>query len=258
MERARHAWPDGCKGALSLSFDDARRSQVDLGLAILAQLDVAATFFVLPSGVNQDRRSWSEVVGAGHEVGNHTARHPCSANFAWSRRHAIEDLTLDDMAVEIDDADTWITQTFGVAPRTFAYPCGHTHVGRGSEARSFVPLVADRYLAARTFNDVAVNSPVYGDLAQVNAMCSDGLGLDQLLPILEATVDCGSWLVLGGHEVGRKPGDETTLETTLVGLVEWCRANGVWIDTLGNVAARVQAHQDAEQSEPVSHPSATA
>ncbi len=122
LDESRRAWPDGYLAALSLSFDDARRSQVDLGLAILDELQVAATFFVLPSGVNQDRQGWSEAVGGGHEIGNHTARHPCSANFAWSRHHAIEDLTLDDIATEIGDADLWITQTFGVEARTLRVP----------------------------------------------------------------------------------------------------------------------------------------
>src|SRR5277367_1555160 len=78
----------------------------------------------------QTRRGWKEVVAAGHEIGNHTARHPCSANFAWSRHHAIEALTLDDMAGEIADANAWIADVLGVEPRTFAYPCGHTFVGR--------------------------------------------------------------------------------------------------------------------------------
>lgn len=247
-EAARRAWPDGFQAALSISFDDARRSQVDLGLAVIDQLGIPATFFVLPDGVDQARRGWKDLVSAGHEIGNHTARHPCSANFSWSRHHAIEDLDLDDMAREIGDADAWITEVLGVECRSFAYPCGHTFVGRGADTESYVPLVAERFVAGRTFNDVAINSPVHGDLAQISAMNSDGLTFEQLRPTLEAALEEGSWLVLGGHEIGHRGNAETTMPATLTATVEWCRSHDVWIDSIGNVAGRVRALQGSESA----------
>ncbi len=245
-ESARRAWPDGFQAALSISFDDARRSQVDLGLPVIDQLGIRATFFVLPDGVAPVRRGWLKVVAAGHEIGNHTARHPCSANFSWSRHHAIEDLDLDDMADEISDANVWIAETLGVEPRSFAYPCGHTFVGRGRDTRSYVPLIAERFVAGRTFNDVATNSPVHGDLAQISAMNSDGLTFEHLRPTLEATLDEGAWLVLGGHEIGHRGNVETTMPATLAAVVEWCRSHDVWIDTVGNVATQVRSLQQAQ------------
>ena len=247
-EASRRAWPDGFQAALSISFDDARRSQVDLGLPVLDQLGISSTFFVLPTGVDPARRGWTEVVAAGHEIGNHTARHPCSANFPWSRHHAIEDLTLEDMAREIADANSWIADVLGVESRTFAYPCGHTFVGRGAQTQSYVPLVAERFVAGRTFNDVAVNSPLHGDLAQVSAMNSDGLTFEQLRPRLETTLADGAWLVLGGHEIGHRGNEETTMPATLAAVVEWCRSHDVWIDSVGNVASRVRGLQRAEHA----------
>ena len=244
-EASRRAWPDGYRAALSISFDDARRSQIDLGVPVIDQLGVRATFFVLPSGVDRVRRGWQEAIAAGHEVGNHTARHPCSANFSWSRHHAIEDLDLDGIAAEIADGNAFIAETLGVEPQSFAYPCGHTFVGRGRETRSYVPLVAERFLAGRTFNDVSTNSPLHGDLAQIRARNSDGLTFEQLRPTLEATLDEGAWLVLGGHEVGHRGNHETTMPATLAGIVEWCRAHDVWIDTIGGVATRIRALRQA-------------
>jgi peptidoglycan/xylan/chitin deacetylase (PgdA/CDA1 family) len=243
LEAARAAWPEGKLAALSFSFDDARRSQIDVGVPMLEGLGIPATFFVLPDGVNPRRRSWHEVVDGGHEIGNHTARHPCSANFGWSRHHAVEELDLDDMAHEIEEASAWISVTLGVEARSFAYPCGHTFVGRGRETRSVVPLVADRFLAGRTFNDVAINSPLHCDLAQVSSMNSDGLTFEQLRPILETALDEGSWLVLGGHEVGHLGDAETTMPGTVAAVTDWCRAHDVWIDTIGRVARRVHEVQ---------------
>ena len=42
-------WPEGKKTALSLTFDDARLSQVDQGLPLLDAYGVKATFYVLDS-----------------------------------------------------------------------------------------------------------------------------------------------------------------------------------------------------------------
>ena len=136
----------------------------------------------------------------------------------------------------------------GVECRSFAYPCGHTFVGRGAETESYVPLVADRFIAGRTFNDVAINSPVHVDLAQINAMNSDALTFEQLRPVLESTLADGAWLVLGGHEIGHRGNFETTMPATLAATVEWCRSHDVWIDSIGNVASRVRSLQRDEQA----------
>ena len=248
IEAAQRTWPDGFRAALSFSFDDARRSQVDLGLPVIDQLGIPATFFVLPDGVNQAARGWRDVVAAGHEIGNHTLLHPCSANFSWSRHHAIEDLTLDGIASEITNANGWIREHLGVEPRVFAYPCGHTFVGRGRDTQSFVPMVAERFLAGRLFNDVGANAPLHADLAQVMGMNSDGHTFDDLRPSLDVTLEEGAWLVLGGHEIGHRGDAETTMPATMAAVVEWCRSHDVWIDTVGNIAARVNAEQQSVQA----------
>ena len=245
LEAARRTWPDGHRASISFTFDDARRSQVDLGHPVLDQLGIRATFFVLPDGVDQARRGWEDVVAAGHEIGNHTARHPCSGNFSWTRHHAIEDLTLEDMDTEITEADRWIRDTLGTEARVFAYPCGHTFVGRGLSTQSFVPLVADRFVAGRTFNDVAANSPLHCDLAQVMAMSSDGCSFEDLEPALDATLEEGAWLVLGGHEIGHRGDFETTMPATLAAVVDWCRSHDVWIETIATVAGMVRSGQQS-------------
>lgn len=244
MRRARQSrgmWPSGHRSALSFSFDDARTSQLDVAVPALARLGVVATFFVLPDQVAADRARWRDAVATGHEIGNHTAHHPCSGNHVWSRGRAVEDLTLVDLGNEIDTAQHQLQELLDVDPRVFAYPCGHTFVGRGRDTQSLVPLVAERFLASRTFNDDCANAPRHCDLAQVAGVNSDLLTFAQLLPRLEATVADGAWLVLGGHEFGEHPARETTIGATVAAVVGWCRERDVWIDTIGAVAARVAA-----------------
>lgn len=76
-------WPYGARAAVSLCFDDARPSQLDLGLGILTRHDLRATFYMQMEGMWRRRDDWRRAVGARHEIGNHTVAHPCSFNFPF-------------------------------------------------------------------------------------------------------------------------------------------------------------------------------
>src|SRR5436309_3602498 len=145
-------WPDGKRAAVSLSFDDARLSQVDTGLPLFRKLGVRVTFFVQSAHVPERLAGWKQAVADGHEIGNHTVTHPCTGNFPWARQNALEEFTLARMEKEILGANAAIRESLGVTPRTFAYPCGQTFVGRGADAKSYVPLVAKHFLAGRGYH----------------------------------------------------------------------------------------------------------
>ncbi len=49
QDTAVFSWPEGKRAAVSLSFDDARESQVISGTRLLDQYGVKATFYVVPS-----------------------------------------------------------------------------------------------------------------------------------------------------------------------------------------------------------------
>src|SRR6476619_2955431 len=59
-DTASFAWPQGKQAALSLSFDDARMSQVDSGTALLNQFGIKATFFIVPSNVEERMDGWRQ------------------------------------------------------------------------------------------------------------------------------------------------------------------------------------------------------
>src|SRR5581483_6990895 len=124
------AWPNGKRAAVSLSFDDARTTQIDNGIDLLRKYGVKGTFFVVPSGVKQRLPGWKRAVALGHEIGNHSMTHPCTANYEFSAQNGLEDFTLARMAKELDDTNAAVQQMLGVKPVTFAYPCGQKSVGR--------------------------------------------------------------------------------------------------------------------------------
>ena len=78
-------WPDGKRAAVSLSFDDARLSQVDTGLPLFRKLGVRVTFFVESAHLPERLVGWKQAVADGHEIGNHTVT-PARATMRFRSR----------------------------------------------------------------------------------------------------------------------------------------------------------------------------
>ncbi|HBC79971.1 MAG TPA: hypothetical protein DCZ51_15165, partial [Bacteroidales bacterium] len=125
-------WPEGKKMALSLTFDDARLSQIDTGIPLLDRYGVKATFYISPGSLLERADGWKTAAMNGHDIGNHSVYHPCSGNFNWSRDKALEEYSLQKMKDELDSANRFIYELSGVNPTSFAYPCGQTFIGRGA------------------------------------------------------------------------------------------------------------------------------
>lgn len=70
--------------AVSLSFDDARASQMDEGLALFDKYGSKVTFYVNPPNMQNRLDAWKQAAAKSYEIGNYTNSHPCSGNFAWS------------------------------------------------------------------------------------------------------------------------------------------------------------------------------
>ena len=243
-ENSVFEWPAGKRVAVSLSFDDARLSQVDVGLPLLKRHGVKATFYVSLPRLAERLAGWREAVAAGHEIGNHSVRHSCSGNFLWKARNVLENYTLETMEAELLEANRQLAETLGVTPRTFAYPCGQDYVGRGVTRRSYVPIVAQHFLAGRGFRDEYLNAPEFCDLAHVGGTELDGLDFSGLRRTLKRAEENRQWVVFAGHEV-RDSGQQTTRVDALAEFCAYCTdpANGVWIDTVATLAAYVKAHR---------------
>lgn len=238
------AWPEGKQIAISLSFDDARASQVDAGTALLDQYGVKGTFYVVPNSVKQRLEGWKKAVASGHEIGNHSFNHPCTGNFPWSRQKAIENYTLKQMRNELILANKDIKELLGVESEVFAYPCGQTYIGRGENTKSYVPVVSKLFLSGRGWLDEGPNAPQFCDLAQLTGMEMDGKDFEQILPLIENAKKSGAWLVLAGHEMGTS-GNQTTRLSMLKKLIEYAQnpANGIWIAPVGTVAKYIKGQK---------------
>lgn len=234
-------WPEGKKMALSLTFDDARLSQIDTGIPLIDKYGVKATFYISPGSMMKRSDKWKMAVLNGHDIGNHSVYHPCSGNFTWSRNKALEEYTLQKMMTELDSASRLINEILGINPVSFAYPCGQTFVGRGINVQSYIPLVAFMFESGRGWLNEAPNDPAYCDLSQLNAAELDGKSFEQVLRLIETAKANGNWLILAGHEMNEE-GFQTSQLKTIEAICKFATdpANGIWIDNVHNIASYIK------------------
>ena len=240
-EAAEFTWPEGKTAAISLTFDDARLSQVDKGIPLLDQYGVKATFYVSPDAMLERLDGWKKAVDNGHEIGNHSLNHPCTGNFSWSRDKALEKQTITSISHEIDEANRIIEANLGVVPQSFAYPCGQTFVGSGVNTKSYIPVVARTFQTGRGWLDEGANHPFYADQAQLTGMSSDNAEWPEIKALIDEAVEKGQWLVLAGHEMDDE-GSQTTYLKTIKAICEYAQQpdSKIWIATVDKVADYIQ------------------
>lgn len=242
-------WPEGKRMAVSLTFDDARLSQIDKGIPLLDKYDIKGTFYLSPNAMLQRAEGWKKAVASGHDIGNHSLVHPCSGNFLWARAKALEDYTLMSMAEELDSASAIISETLGVTPVSFAYPCGQTFVGIGQNTRSYVPLISARFASGRTWLNEAPNDPAYCDMAQLTGVELDGKSFQEVKAMIESARESGSWLILAGHEMD-EGGRQTSILSTIDSICQYAKdpENGIWIDHVANIGSYVRQQRQLPMS----------
>lgn len=143
---------------LSLSFDVENEEDIralpDL-LALLREQRWTASFAVIGEYVQRYPQAHRLLADAGHELINHTHRHPWHAQLSPSRR--FDRLVLSEMREEIILCHNAICEVCGVEPIIFRAPhFGETHT------REVYPLLRELGYAAST-SEVSIRSP-YGGL----------------------------------------------------------------------------------------------
>src|ERR1051325_4917452 len=134
-------WPGGARAAVSLTYDDGVYSGLDNAIPDLESAGFRGTFY-LPVGnpdVFDRRADWKRAFRNGHEIGNHTLRHPCRGEH---HEHRLEHYRPTDIRNEVYSAAKWFDDYIGVDKyRTFAYPCGHVSIGDPPDEDSYAAAV---------------------------------------------------------------------------------------------------------------------
>lgn len=198
-------WPDGQAGAISLTFDDGMKSQLELGAPLLTKYGLRGTFYVNPRDDYQSQLlAWLPAAAAGHEIGNHTVGHPCSKNFAFiadQGRRGLEEMTWTDMAAEIVEAGRRLAEALPDQGRvSFAYPCYQPFIGRGASRQSYVPLVLEHCVAGRGRGERA-NDPRYCDLGYLWSFACERMTAAEMIGLVEQVIVEGRWGILTFHGI---------------------------------------------------------
>ncbi len=240
-------WPGDAVAAISLTFDDGLASQLAVGVPLLNRHGVRATFYVNPSDdYPAQLAGWRAAFLAGHEIGNHTVRHPCSQNFDWiseNGRASLEEMSWEEMGAEIDEAGRRIAAVIPEQGQvSFAYPCYQPFLGRGARRRSYVPLVLERCIAGRGRGE-RPNDPRYCDLGYLWSFPCERMDGSHLIGLVEQTAGLERWGILTFHGIhqGHLSVSDTDLEE-LCGYLARQR-DRIWTAPLAEIARYVAAQQ---------------
>ena len=237
-------WPANKSMALSLTFDDARISQIDSGITILDKYGVKATFYVSPDNLENRLEAWKKAIVNGHEIGNHTTTHPCSINFSWTQ-NSLENYSITDISNDITTENEIIKKMLGIQPVSFAYPCGLTFIGAGLNTKSYVPVVSSMFESGRLYLEGSVN-PVFCDMAQLPSEHLDNKSFNQIKELIENAKKTRQWLILSGHDIGEGNDtgyeNQTSSKKTIEAICKYANdpSNGIWIDNVHNIASYIK------------------
>jgi peptidoglycan-N-acetylglucosamine deacetylase len=251
MTQAAAPWGQ-YSGAVSLTFDDGTQNQLDKAVPALTARGLLGTFYLMPAGERWRQRlaDWKAVAQAGHELGNHTLSHTCSSNFG-KEPGGLEATGVQDIEVDILAAQSRLAE---LAPQqrewTFAYPCYCTHVGRGVNRQSYVPVVARHFRAGRAGGEYGfANQPVTVDLACLWGQAVERMSGFEMIGLVEELTARGQWVVLVFHEIdgSRLTVGSHDYHMLLDYLVR--KRESIWTAPLGAVAAEIAAFQRSREAD---------
>jgi peptidoglycan/xylan/chitin deacetylase (PgdA/CDA1 family) len=243
-------WPGKIQAAVSLAYDDALDSQLDVAIPALNKHGFNASFYLQLSNPSVYRRmaEWRAAAQRGHELGNHTLFHQCSsaqADRKWVQAHRdLETTSVAQMKDQILLANTMLHAIDGRRDRTFTVPCGDTR----AHGENYLTAINADFVAIKAGGGSGiVASMAQLDLRAVSVMAPADMSGKQLIDLVKAAVTKGTMLNLTLHGVG---GDYLAIskeahEQLLAYLAE-NRAT-IWTDTFLNIATHVQAQQGGKR-----------
>ena len=232
-------WPAGKTYAVSLTYDDGLRSQVEIALPALKAAGLRGTFFSsgMPGGM--DDAGIRALHAAGQELAAHTLVHPCGRGPNSKPGTSLEDYDDKRMAAELDkNIDNLVSYGTLRDQVSFAYPCGQNYVGE--DKHSYVPLVQRRFVGARGVWDTLAD-PMKVDLYNTPGLHGDKGAVGLLKDIHQAARE-GAWAVFLFHGVGgdyliTSASDHQTLVNALKSDPH------AWVAPFGEVARWIRDHR---------------
>ncbi|MBI3348181.1 MAG: polysaccharide deacetylase family protein [Burkholderiales bacterium] len=201
---APFVWPNGAQAAISLGYDDGLDSQLDHVVPALNKRGLKASFYVPINGPTLPGRQneWKAAAAAGHELGNHSLFHSCSAKGPgreWVLPHRdLERQTPAQVQEQIIAANTWLQSLDGRTKRSFTPPCLDMTAG----GQDFVTALRPQFVAYRAAGAGLVTDTAALDPYAMPVYFVEGWSGEQLIALVEKAAAQHAVVSLLFHGVG--------------------------------------------------------
>lgn len=242
--QAKTVWPNGTKAAVVLTYDDALTSQLDHAVPALDAAGFKGTFF-LTDLAGKDTARWRALAHGGHELGNHTDRHPCSsAGASGDAQHTSDSYTVAAMLNEIARQNAVLTELDGRDRHGFALPCGESKAG----GRDYLEDLRQAKLVTYVRGVVTTPEDLSADVSKQDLFrvpsrsFAEGTTSTQLIDLVKQAEAGHGWAVFLFHGVG---GDYLQVsDAAHREFVSWLAAHRkeVWVATLQQALDWAQRH----------------
>ncbi len=238
-------WPGGAKAAVSLAYDDTLASQLDIAIPALNAYGLKASFYLQLSSPLLTSRldDWRAAAAQGHELGNHTLFHQCSAakpGRDWvAAENNLDNLSATQLVQQIRLANSMLFAIDGKTARTFTAPCGDELAG----GEAYLPLIRADFVAIK-----AKAGGIIADMAQLDPYAVEvivpvGSSGAELIALVRQAGERGTMVNFTFHGVG---GDHLSVSAEAHAvLLAYLAANRdqYWTDTFINIMQHVKARQ---------------
>ncbi len=199
--QAQNPW-NNKKCAVALTYDDALHVDLDHAIPALDSMGFKGTFYlsIYFPGCRDRIRDWKRAAAHGHELGNHTAFHPClSTGRSWvGPENDLTKYSLQRIVDEIRLTNVFLQSLDGKTIRTFAYPCGDTRVGD----TTYVESIKTDFASARGVNSDMYTIDQLQDLYKVGAFGINGQSAEYMIDLVKQAMEKNSLIVFLFHGVG--------------------------------------------------------
>jgi peptidoglycan/xylan/chitin deacetylase (PgdA/CDA1 family) len=238
----RFQWPQGQQAAVSLAYDDALDSQLDVAIPALDKYGLKGSFYLQLSNPTVDKRlaDWRAAARNGHELGNHSLFHQCSRRAPghdWVQpQRDLDTTSVAQMQDQVTLANTMLYAIDGRRQRSYTVPCGDTLAG----GADYLAAIAPAFVAIKVAGQAVTPSMQTLNPYAVGVYAPEGLSGQQLIALVQQAAAQGTMVNFTFHGVG---GDYlSTSAAAHEELLRYLAANRqlYWTDTFLNLMTYVK------------------
>lgn len=203
-QKKQFKWPNGVRAAVNLAYDDALDSHLDIAIPALERYGFRGSFYLVMSRESVSKRleEWRAAASRGHELGNHTLYHQCSASKPdrdWVQPgRDLDRVPAAELVEDIRVANSFLIAIDGRKERTFTAPCGDVE----ASGENYVELIKQDFVAVKAGPGGVPPAMETLDPYAVGVAAPVGMSGEELIKIVKEAADRGTMANFTFHGVG--------------------------------------------------------